>query len=99
MENTLTPAVSAPRRFEILRRWWHDPSIYVPLLIFAVARVLTRAVGVIALQAGPVSNVFRTAPIFVESLQARRFSSTLTPFIAALARWETGWYLKIAVAA
>src|SRR5258708_7036283 len=97
MENTFTPTSSAPRRFELLRRWWHDPKIYVPLLIFAVARVLTLAVGVMALQAGPVSNVFRSDQILVESLKARQFSSPLTPFVDPWHRWDTGWYLKIAV--
>src|SRR5437764_12497840 len=97
MENTFMHAPSTTHRFEILRRWRHDSSITVPLLIFGIARVLTLVIGVMALRAGRVNNVWSTDPIFVESLQARQLNNPLTPLIEPWHRWDTGWYLKIAV--
>ncbi|MEP7286491.1 MAG: hypothetical protein ABI947_12055 [Chloroflexota bacterium] len=96
MQNTLNSTLwNAPG--ETLRRWWKSPAIRIPVLIFVTARFLTLIIGVTAVQLGPVYNPYVSDKIFVESLEARQPSSFLAPLIDPWHRWDTGWYLKVAV--
>src|SRR5258708_2694206 len=80
-----------------LQRTWADSSIQIPVLVFVAMRFLTLVVATTALQFGPVYNPYASAPIFVQSMEARQLSNPLTPFIEPWHRWDTGWYLKVAV--
>jgi hypothetical protein len=80
-----------------LRQWWQDPSIRVPVLLFAAARLLTLGIGVMALQAGPIHNPYASDPIYLASLQGRQFNGPLYSLIEPWHRWDTGWYMKVAL--
>jgi len=95
MQNVASPAVSAPTN--IFARWWNDASIRIPILVFVAARILTLVIAAAALRIGPVHNAFANDPIFVASLRARQLDSPLNFLIEPWHRWDTGWYLKLAV--
>src|SRR5579859_776663 len=94
MQTTLQPDLSA--KPNLLQRWWRDPSIRFPTLIFIAARVLTLIVAVVTVRTVPVVNHFASDPIFVQSLDARQPNSPLAFLVDPWHRWDTGWYLKIA---
>lgn len=94
MENALsTPETMTDSR---LRRWWKDPSIRRPTLIFVAVRVLTLLIALVAVHVGTVNNPYVKDPIYLESLQSRQPGNILTPLVDPWHRWDTGWYLKIA---
>ncbi len=96
MEITANSASAASTNGNVLRRWWRDPSIRFPVLIFIAARVLTLVVAVVTVRTVPVVNGFANDPIFIESLDARQMNNPLTFLVDPWHRWDTGWYLKIA---
>ncbi len=93
MQNSLT----ANRAILTLQRWWAEPSIRFPVLIFVAARFLTLIIGVAALQLGPVQNKFAAHPIYLASLQGRHLQGPLNTLIEPWHRWDTGWYMTIAL--
>jgi Gpi18-like mannosyltransferase len=80
-----------------LRDYWRDPSIRIPILVFIAARVLTFVIAMTAVGVGPVHNVYANDTIFVQSMTGRLVNSPIAPFIEPWHRWDTGWYLKIAL--
>jgi hypothetical protein len=81
-------------------RWhklWSDPTIRIPVLIFFALRIFTFVVALMAMRVGPVQNAFESHTIFAQSMTGRNLSSPLTPLIEPWHRWDTGWYLKIAL--
>jgi len=93
MQHALNPEHARSR----LSRWWHDPSIRIPVLIFIAVRILTLIIGVTAVRLGPVINPYANDPIFLASLDGRQLNGPLNGLIEPWHRWDTGWYLKIAV--
>src|SRR3954470_2279148 len=80
-----------------LRDYWRDPSIHIPILVFIAARVLTFVIAMTAVGVGPVHNVYANDTIFVQSMTGRQVNSPIAPLIEPWHRWDTGWYLKIAL--
>jgi Mannosyltransferase (PIG-V) len=79
------------------QRWWQDPSIRIPMLIFVAARILTLVIAVTAVHIAPVHNPWVSEPTFVASLQGRQLEGPLNFLLEPWHRWDTGYYLKIAV--
>src|SRR5437762_2130602 len=93
MQNSL----SANSPLLTLQRWWLDPSIRFPVLIFVAARILTLVIGVTAVQIGPVHNPYASDPIFLASLEGRHLQGPLNTLVEPWHRWDSGWYMKIAL--
>lgn len=93
MQNTLNPSFSRSRSGP---KWWHDPSIRIPVMIFLTARILTLLIAFVAVRLGTVYNPYATDPIFTASMRAVQTQGPLYPLIEPWQRWDTGWYMKIA---
>ncbi len=93
---TTTNLAIDPRE-NAVRRWWRNPANRIPMLVFVTARLLTLIAGIVAVQSGPIRNQFASDPIFVQSMEARQLDNPLTFLVEPWHRWDTGWYMKIAV--
>src|SRR5260221_8440688 len=93
---TTTNLAIDPRE-NAVRRWWRNPANRIPVLVFVTARLLTLIAGIVAVQSGPIRNQFASDPIFVQSMEARQLDNPLTFLVEPWHRWDTGWYMKIAV--
>jgi len=78
-------------------RSWRDPAIRFPVGVFIVARVVTLLIAYMSVQSAIVVNPYRDDPIFVANLHALRLSGPIHALIEPWDRWDTGWYMKIAL--
>src|SRR5688572_8940522 len=81
-----------------LQHLLHDPTITVPIVMVALHRLVTLLLAFYAASTSPVLNPYKEAPLFVASMQGVQLQSPLHPFIEPWHRWDTGYYLKIAIA-
>jgi hypothetical protein len=79
-----------------LNRWWRDPAIRIPAVIFLAVRLFTLVIAVTGGSIGSIHNPYADDPIFVTSLNATHAHSALYDLIGGWHRWDTGWYMKIA---
>ncbi len=100
MDNTLqnsAPLASEHEATNRLLRWWRDPAIRFPVLVFIVARLVTVFVAYQSVHGATIHNIFKDDPIFLANLDALRLSGPVHDLIEPWDRWDTGWYMKVAV--
>ncbi|HVO71412.1 MAG TPA: hypothetical protein VMT24_15285 [Aggregatilineaceae bacterium] len=79
-----------------LSRWWHDPAIRIPVVVFLAARLFTLVVGSVGGNISSIHNPYADDRIFVASLEVTHADGRLYDLIGGWHRWDTGWYMKIA---
>lgn len=100
VENTtfsLHPSVIQRTIAARVRLGWRDPAIRFPVVIFTVVRVMTLLIALFSVRVSAVNNPYRNDQIYLTSLQARHVQGPLATLIDPWHRWDTGWYLKVAV--
>jgi hypothetical protein len=91
-----TLGLTLGRAAAAISRWWHDPAIRIPAVIFLAARLFTLVVAIVGGNIGSIRNPYADDRIFVASLRATHADSPLYDLISGWHRWDTGWYMKIA---